>query len=120
MLDGSIRQFARWTPRATAVFLPDRDISYATFDADIDRLGAALADLGLTPETGCVSVAIADPYLKYLTTASLSRLNVASAPAADNAADLRLSDREPGDDDPPALEGSAGRRRNSKEVPATI
>ena len=59
MFDGYIRDHARWSPRATAVFLPGRRVSYAEFDAEIDRLGAALAGLGLGPHSGVVSVAIA-------------------------------------------------------------
>ena len=96
MFDGYIRDHARWGPRAIAAFLPGRQVSYAAFDAEIDRLGQALMALGLTPGDGrVVSVAIAEPYYQYLATAALCRLNLASAAAADDAADLRLSDDAP-------------------------
>jgi non-ribosomal peptide synthetase component E (peptide arylation enzyme) len=47
MFDGWIRDFARWTPRAPAVVGPSRAMSYAELDADIDRFGAALPELGV-------------------------------------------------------------------------
>ena len=96
MFDSYIRDHASWSPRAPAVLLARREISYAEFDADVDRLGGWLAAQGLTPDTGAVSVAITgDAYHQYLATAALSRLGVASAPATDDAADLRLVDHGP-------------------------
>ncbi len=104
MFDSYIRDHASWTPRATAVFLPGRQVSYAQFNADIDRFGSGLADRGITRDSGVVSVAIADPYLQYLAAAALSRLDVCSAPAADDGADLRLTDHAtPGAHGPPSL-----------------
>ena len=64
MFDGFIRDHACWTPRAPAVILPGRQVSYAQFDADIDRLGAALADRGVGPGIGVVAVALESPYLQ--------------------------------------------------------
>jgi long-chain acyl-CoA synthetase len=104
MFDSYIRDHASWTPRATAVFLPGRQVSYAEFNADIDRFGAGLADRGISRASGVVSVAVADPYLQYLATAALSRLDVCSAPASDDRADLRLTDHAaPGAEGPPSL-----------------
>ena len=42
VIDAYVRDYARWTPRAPAVVIPGRAVSYAEFDADIDRCGASL------------------------------------------------------------------------------
>lgn len=94
MFDSYVRDHASWTPRATAVFLPARQVSYAEFNADIDRFGAGLAALGVGAQSGVVSVGVIDPYLQYLATAALSRLGVPSAPANDEGADLSLADED--------------------------
>ena len=52
MFDGYIRDHALWTPRAPAVVGPARTASFAEFDADIDRFGAAMAQLGVTRDSG--------------------------------------------------------------------
>ncbi|HEY0648715.1 class I adenylate-forming enzyme family protein [Phenylobacterium sp.] len=93
MFDGFIRDKAHWTPRAPAVVLPSGPISYARFDADINRLGGRLADLGIGPATGVVAIALESPYLRLAALCALARLGVASATAADPGADLRLTDR---------------------------
>ena len=93
MFDGPIRDHAHWTPRAPAVVLPDRTVTYARFDADIDRLGATLASRGLTRDSGVVALGIQSAYLQYVALAALARLAVPSSAFADHAADLRLSDR---------------------------
>lgn len=98
MFDGYIRDHARWTPRAPAVLTTQRAWSYAELDADVDRCAAALGDL---PAGGVVSVAIAEPYLQLLVTAALARRGVASSPAGDHGADLRLTDRAAAADGPP-------------------
>ena len=92
MYDAYVRDYARWTPRAPAVVTPGRAVSYAEFDADIDRCAAALTDLGVTPESGVVSVLIEAPYLLLVVLAALARLGVTSSPHNDDAADLRLTD----------------------------
>lgn len=92
MFDGFIRDHARWTPRAIAVVVPGRAVSYAAFDADIDRLGRGLQAMGVGPATGVVAVGLSDPYLQFVAIAALARLGVASSPAHDPAADLRLED----------------------------
>lgn len=93
MFDGWIRDHARWTPRAGAATTPGREASYAVFDADVDRMGTAIASLGIAPGCGLVSLAIHAPYLQLVALAALARLGVASSTAADHAAPLRLSDR---------------------------
>ncbi|WP_337188619.1 class I adenylate-forming enzyme family protein [Phenylobacterium sp.] len=103
MFDGFIRDNAAWTPRAPAVILPGRRYSYAAFDADIDRLGSALAERGLGPVCGVVAVAIASPYLQLLTMAALARLGICGAPGADPGADLRLTDSDGLGEGPPVL-----------------
>lgn len=90
MFDRPIRDFAQWTPRAPAVVTPNRTISYAEFNADIDRVGAALMDLGVRPETGVVSLEIHDVYLHRTMLCALARLGVVSSPQDDEAADLKL------------------------------
>ncbi|MBX3482596.1 class I adenylate-forming enzyme family protein [Phenylobacterium sp.] len=97
MFDGYIRDGAAWRPRAPAVILPGRPpqafatVSYARFDADIDRLGRLLAtEFGLAPGRGAVSLAVADAYVGRVALCALARLGVASAPYDDHAAARRL------------------------------
>lgn len=94
MFDGYIRDFAFWTPTAPAVLTPERIVSYADFDADVDRIGWALEDMGLRAGVGVVSIRITEPYLHRLALAALSRLGVVSSPAEDEAADVKLVYRE--------------------------
>ncbi|MCW5760471.1 MAG: AMP-binding protein, partial [Phenylobacterium sp.] len=102
MFDAHVRDHAHWSPRAPAVVTPARTVSYAEFDADIDRCGAALAELGVTPASGVVSVLVDDPYLLLLVLAALARLGVVSSPHNDDAADLRLTDAGGAAPAPPA------------------
>jgi acyl-CoA synthetase (AMP-forming)/AMP-acid ligase II len=94
MLEGSIRDHARWTPRAPAVITPTHVMSYAQFDADIDRLGAAFRDLGIGPDSGVVALQIDLPYLHYAAICALARIGAISAPGHDGAADLRITDSD--------------------------
>jgi acyl-coenzyme A synthetase/AMP-(fatty) acid ligase len=94
MFDGFIRDNAHWTPRAPAVITTARVVTYAQFDADIDRLGAGLAGLGVGPGSGVVSIALESPYLQLVAMCALARLGVPSSPSSDPAADLRLTDRD--------------------------
>ncbi|MDZ4373702.1 MAG: AMP-binding protein [Phenylobacterium sp.] len=103
MFDGFIRDNAAWTPRAPAVITPERRYSYATFDADIDRLGVALAARGVGPASGVVAVAVAHPYWQLLAIAALARLGACGSPGADPGADLRLADRDDIGDGAPVL-----------------
>jgi len=102
MFDGFIRDNAHWTPRAPAVITPARVVTYAQFDADIDRLGAGLAGLGVGPDSGVVSIALESPYLQLAAMCALARLGVPSSPSSDPGADLRLADRDL-DGGPPPL-----------------
>lgn len=96
MFDAYIRDHARLKPRALAFVTPDRRIPYARFDADIDRMGRALAALGIGPGSGVVSLRLMDGYATALATLALARLGVASSPSGDDRAELRLEDGDPG------------------------
>lgn len=100
MFDGYIRDHARWTPRATAIVTPGRVQTYADFDADIDRVGAALRDYGVVAGCGVVALAIDLPYLHYVATCALARLGVPAAPGHDLGADIRVTDNAPGPEGP--------------------
>src|SRR5690349_5905395 len=100
MFDGWIRDHASWTPRAPAVVTPGRVQTYAGFDADIDRIGAALIEAGIHRNCGVVAVAIDLPYLNYLATCALARLGVPSSAAGDAAADICIADHPPGYEHP--------------------
>ena len=93
MFDGPIRDHAHWTPRAPAVVLPNRTISYAQFNADIDHLGAVVAALGIAQGCDVVALSIQSAYLQYVALAALARLGVPSSPHTDADADLRLTDQ---------------------------
>ena len=94
MFDGYIRDYASWTPRALAVVTPQRRVSYADFDADIDRFGAVISQLGIDRSTGVVSICLDSPYLTLVALAALGRLRVVSAPYNDPGAALRLIERD--------------------------
>jgi non-ribosomal peptide synthetase component E (peptide arylation enzyme) len=106
MLEGSIRDHARWTPRAPAVITPTHVMSYAQFDADIDRLGAAFRDLGIGPDSGVVALQIDLPYLHYAAICALARIGAISAPGHDGAADLRITDSDEARPHQPTLRSS--------------
>ncbi|HEX7947373.1 MAG TPA: class I adenylate-forming enzyme family protein [Phenylobacterium sp.] len=90
MFDAYVRDNAHWSPRAPAVITPARVLSYAEFNADIDRFAAALAALGISREFGVVSVCLDSAYLTLAVTAALARLRVVSSPYNDHGAALRL------------------------------
>lgn len=100
MFDGFIRDNAAWTPRATAVVTNERRYSYAALDADVDRLGAAFAELGVGPASGVVAVGLTSPYLQLVALAAVARLGACGAPGSDPGADMRITDR-PGDHEGP-------------------
>lgn len=96
MFDGWIRDFAAWTPRAPAVVTPAGATSYARFDQDIQRLASGLEQLGLSADTGVVSICLHDPYLTCVALCALARLRLTSSPYNDAGADLRLVQNQPG------------------------
>jgi len=96
MFDGYIRDHAHWTPRAPAVITAARTFSYAEFNADIDRFGVGLAEAGVTPDRGVVSICLDNPYLACVALAALARLGVASSPFNDPGAALRIVEDRPG------------------------
>ena len=57
----------------------------------MNRCAGVLDELGILPGQ-VVSVALSAPYIQLVATAALARLGVASSPAGDWGADLRLSD----------------------------
>jgi acyl-CoA synthetase (AMP-forming)/AMP-acid ligase II len=90
VFDRPIRDFAHWTPRAPALVLPGRRVSYAEFNADIDRAGRALDGLGLHPGRGVVSLRAGADYFHSVLLCALTRLGVVTSPAEDDAADVKL------------------------------
>lgn len=96
MFDGSIRDHAHLTPRATAVITPTRTLTYAVFNAEIDRFAAAMPELGVDRSTQVVSIAMDDPALTYVLMAALARLRIPTSPFNDPGADVRLVQGRPG------------------------
>jgi fatty-acyl-CoA synthase len=97
MFDGPIRDHAGWSPRAAAIVTPAGAFSYSAVDADVNRCAAALQEFGLRPGQ-VVSVALSSAYIQLVATAALARLGIASSPAADWGADVRLADVATPDD----------------------
>lgn len=97
MFDAHLSFRARQQPRATAVVTPQGDISYEAFDADVSRFAQGLLDLGVTPGQ-VVSIRLSGAYLPNLALMALGRIGVASSPAHDPGADLRLTDAAPAPD----------------------
>ncbi len=95
MFDGFIRDHAHLTPRALAVITPSSTLTYAAFNAEIDRFGAALAALGIGRQTNVVSIAMDDPVLTYVLMAAMARLGIPSSPFNDPGAEIRLIQDRP-------------------------
>ncbi len=98
MFDAYVRFRARVRPQALAIIAPQRWATYGELDRDVDRIGLALAGLGVAPGLGIGAVQIADHYLKHVVILALARLGVTSATASDPSPDFWLSDRETLDD----------------------
>ena len=96
MFDTYVRDHAHVSPRAPAVITPARTYAYAELNADIDRFGGAIAELGLLSRDDVVSVCLDDPYLNLVMIAALARLRVATSPFNDAGAALRLVGDRPG------------------------
>ena len=96
MFDAHLAFIARTHPRALAVLTPRRRVTYAEFDADIDRYATGLRELGVTPDRGIVAVASATTYRRLILLVALARLGVATTAAGDTRADLRITDRAGG------------------------
>lgn len=99
MFDASLAFQARVRPRALAVVTPRRRVTYAEFDADIDRYAAALRARGLGPDSGVVAVGETSSYRRLVLLMALARLGVASTTEIDRRADLRLSEQAAEDGD---------------------
>jgi 2,3-dihydroxybenzoate-AMP ligase len=78
MFDRFITFFARLTPQELAISTLAGHVTYAEFDAHIDRFAAALAEHE-PPRPGLTAVCIADRYVHWLVLAALARLGVTSA-----------------------------------------
>lgn len=102
MFDDHLAFIARTRPRALAVLTPRRRVTYAEFDADIDRYAAGLRARGVGPDSGIVAVASTSPYRRLVILVALARLAVATTAGGDTRADLRITDR-PGGEDPGVL-----------------
>lgn len=92
MFDTYVAFHARMRPRALAVITPRRRVTYAQFDADVNRYAAAFRAMGIAPDTGVVSLETRRPYRHLVMLTALARLGVAAGVAADPACDLKLSD----------------------------
>jgi acyl-CoA synthetase (AMP-forming)/AMP-acid ligase II len=93
MYDAFVAFHARMRPRAVAVITPQRRVTYAEFDADVNRYAAALTALGVGPDRGVVGLDIAQSYRHAVMLIALARLGVTASAARDSRADLRISDR---------------------------
>lgn len=98
MFDASLAFRAALHPRDPAVITPRRRVSYAEFDADVDRFAVFLREQGVSPDRGVVAVGTGASYRRAVLLMALARLGVASTVVADEAADLRVSER-PGPSD---------------------
>lgn len=78
MFDRFIAFFAQLTPQELAISTLAGHVTYAEFDANIDRLAGALAEHD-PPRPGLAAVCIADSYVHWLVLAALARLGVTSA-----------------------------------------
>lgn len=78
---------ARYQPDAAALETPQGPISYARFDADINRLVQAIAALGLSPRS-TVLISDSRPYIHWLIVFALERLGHVSV--SDDAAGLTI------------------------------
>ena len=94
MFDRLVSFQASLAPNATAFQTPDGTVSYAGFDADIDRIAAALAPrighgAGMT-----AAIQVTNPYAHWLVLLALARLGIASMPAVpERTANLLITDQ---------------------------
>lgn len=75
MFDRLISYFARQNPHALAITTLAGHLTYAEFDANIDRMAAALEEID-PPRPGLVAVVIGDQYIHWLFLMALARLGV--------------------------------------------
>jgi len=78
MFDRFITFFAQLTPQELAISTLAGHVTYAEFDANVDRFAAALSEHD-PPRPGLVTVCIADRYVHWLVLTALARLGVTSA-----------------------------------------
>ena len=93
MPDTYVAYHALARPRAVAVITPNRRVTYAQFDADVNRFAAAFRALGVSPATGVVSFDTRRVYRYHVALMAMIRLGVAAGVASDPRCDLKLSDQ---------------------------
>jgi acyl-CoA synthetase (AMP-forming)/AMP-acid ligase II len=94
MFDQFVAFHARLSPRAIAFTTLDGQLTYATVDADIDRLAARLRHAIPAGPGALAAVQLANPYAHWLTLLALARLGIASMTAApDWPATLLITDQ---------------------------
>ena len=100
MFDANLAFRARLHPRALALVTPRRRLTYAEFDAEVDRYAAALGERGVGPQSGVVAIGAGAPHRRAAILMALARLGAASSVQADGEADLRISERPDGGEVP--------------------
>lgn len=98
MFDANMAFRARIHPRALAVVTPRRRMTYAEFDADVDRYAAALRERGVGPDSGVIALGAMAAHRRAIVLMALARLGAVSSVQADDEADLRISERLDGGD----------------------
>lgn len=93
MFDVYVAFHAQMRPRAVAVITPRRRVTYAQFNADVNRYAAAFMEMGITPATGVVALESRQPYRHVVMLMALARLGVAAGTASDTLCELKLSDQ---------------------------
>jgi acyl-coenzyme A synthetase/AMP-(fatty) acid ligase len=78
LYDELISRWAVETPDNPAVIAPNGSVSFATFDAEINKVAAGLQALNLPP-TSRLDIMIADDYPHWLLVLALDRLGLVSA-----------------------------------------
>lgn len=91
MFDAHLAFRARQQPRALAVVTDRRRVTYAQFDADVNRFAAGLLDFGVRPGR-VAALRLRSGYLQLLALMATGRIGVATAPGTDQAADYAISD----------------------------
>lgn len=111
MFDDYVRFHARSRPDQPAIVTMRDVITFAKFDADVNRAAHMLRDLDVDADDA-VAVAISGEYLHWTITLALARRGIASAPGHDVAARWTITDEHVGE--------AANRIRLSAEIIAAI
>ncbi len=98
MFDRYVAYYASFSPDSVAFATPDGEVSYAGFDADIDRVAAGFAAAFPCGPDALAAVRVSNPYAHWLTLLALARLGVASMGAAPERTGSVLITDQPGVD----------------------